>query len=50
MGRNIQEDDSDFFHRMFENFTIDFIVFVNQFKPREKITFIKEVSRIIIFN
>ena len=50
MGPNIPKDDSNFFHRMCEKFTIDFIVLVNQFKPRKEILFIKEGSRKILFN
>ena len=50
MSSNIPQDDINFFHRMFEKFTIGFIVFIDQFKPRKEITFIKERSGSIILN
>ena len=50
MGPNIIKDDSNFYLKMFGKFSIDFIVLINQFKPRKKIPFIKEGSRTILFN
>ena len=50
MSPNIPKDDTNFFHRMFENLTISFIVFIDKFKPRKEITFMKERSETILFN
>ena len=47
---NIPKDNNNFFRRMFDNFTIGFIVLIDQFKPRKEITFIKERSGTIIIN
>ena len=50
MGSNTPKDNGNFFHWLFEKFAISFIVFINQFKPGNEITFINERNRIIIFN
>ena len=50
MSPNIPKDDNNFFHKMFEKFTICFIVFIDQFKARKEIAFIKERSETIILN
>ena len=50
ISQNIPKNDNNFFHRMFENFTIGFIVFIDQLKPRKEITFIKERSETILLN
>ena len=50
MCPNIPKDNGNFFHKLFQKFTIGFIVFINQFNPRKEITFIKEKGRTIIFN
>ena len=44
MSSNIPKNDSNFFHKMFDNFTIGFIVFYDQFKPRKEITLKKKRS------
>ena len=51
MCPNIPNDNGNFFHRMLEEFTIRFIIFINLFKlPRKEITFKKERSETIIFD
>ena len=50
MSQDIPRDDTNFFHRMFENFIIGFIFFINQFKSRKEITFIKKRNVTIILN
>ena len=50
MCPNIPKNNNNFFHRLFEQFTIGFIVFINQFNPRKEITFIKERNRTFILN
>ena len=42
MGPNTPKDnDNFFFHWLFEKFAMGFIVFINQFKPGNEITFKK---------
>ena len=41
LSPNIPKDNNNFFHWLFEKFTISFIVFINQFKPGKEVTFIK---------
>ena len=50
MGPNTPNDNSNFFHWLVEKFAMSFIVFINQFKQGNEITFVNERSRIIIFN
>ena len=37
MSSNIPKNDSNFFHRMFDNFTIDFIVFMTNSSKEKKL-------------
>ena len=51
MCPNIPNDNGKFFHRMLEEFTIGFRIFINQFKlPRKEITLKKRRSETIILN
>ena len=50
MGPYAQKDSCNFFHWLFKKFAMGFIAFVNRFKQRKEITFIKERSGTIIFN
>ena len=45
MGSNTPKDNDNFFHWLSEKFAMGFIVFINQFKSGNEITFIKERSR-----
>ena len=47
MYPNIQKDNNNFFHRVFEEFTVEFVIFIDQFQSRKEITFKKEISKII---
>ena len=47
---NISKENSNCFHKLSEQFIVGFIIFINQFIPRKKMTFIKERSRTIILN
>ena len=50
MCPNIVKDNDNSFHRVFEEFAIEFVFFINQIKSRKEVTFKKEIIRKIIFN
>ena len=50
MYPNIPKDNNNFSIGCLKSLQWVFIVFINRFKPRKEVTFIKERSRTIIFN
>ena len=42
MGLNIPKNNGNFFHRKFEKSIISIIIFIDRFKLRNEITFVKK--------
>ena len=42
MSPNIPKNNGNFLYKKFEKSTISFIIFMDRFKPKEEITFVKK--------